>query len=111
MKIKKINREFIVGERNNKLKIKHVANVNLNNNEQITFLFKKSEYDFVKKNWGFYATPSINRRLVKEGFLSALVTNKKKMVYLMVIHKSKIIAFKKYCKDHNQKIVKWLHKI
>jgi hypothetical protein len=109
MKIKKKNRSFIVGEKK-KLQIKHVANVTLANDEQLTFLFKNSEYDFVKKNWGFYATPSINGRLKNERFFSALVKNKKKMLYLMVVHKSKIREFNKYCKNHNQKIIKWLYK-
>ena len=39
MKIKKKNRSFIVGEKK-KLQIKHVANVTLANDEQLTFLFK-----------------------------------------------------------------------
>ena len=111
MKIKKINRNFLVGEKSKKIKLKHVANVKLNNNEQLTFLFKESQYDFVKKNWGFYASPSINGRLKKEGFISALVKNKKKMIYLMVIHKSKITEFTNYCKKHDQKVFKWLHKV
>ena len=111
MKLKRKNRSFIVGEKENILKIRHVGNVNLKNNEQLTFVFKNSRYDFVKKNWGFYATPSINGRLKKEGFISALVKNKKKMIYLMVIHKSKKSEFNKYCKLHDQKVVKWLHKV
>ena len=40
MKIKKKNRIFVVGEKENSLKIKHVGNVNLKNNEQLTFVFK-----------------------------------------------------------------------
>lgn len=109
MKIKKKNRNFLVGEKLNKLKIRHVGNITLKNNEQITYLFKKSEYDFVKKNWGFYATPSINGRLRKEGFFSALVKNKNENIYLMVVHKTKLSEFKRYCKVHNQKVIKWLH--
>ena len=111
MKIKKISRKFIVGSGKNSIKINHTAKIRLNNDEQITFLFKKSQHDFVKKNWGFYATPSINGRLKKEGFISALVKNKKKMIYLMVIHKTKKKEFNKYCKLHDQKVVKWLHKV
>jgi hypothetical protein len=108
MKIKKIYRIFTVGE-NTKIKIKHVGNIKLNNNEQLTFLFKESQFDFVKKNWGFYATPSINYRLKKQGFVCALMKNKFQRLYLVVIHKSKISQFRKYLKIHNQKIIKWLH--
>ncbi len=110
MKIKKISRKFIVGSGKNSIKINHTAKIRLNNDEQITFLFKKSQHDFVKKNWGFYATPSINGRLKKENFITALVRNKEKKIYIMVVHKSKTKEFKKYCKDHEQKVVYWLHK-
>ena len=48
--------------------------------------------------------------LKKENFLTALVKNQDKKIYLMVIHKSKTKEFRKYCKIHRQKIVKWLHK-
>lgn len=109
MKIKKVNRNFMVGEKDKRIKINHVANLRLRNDEQITFLFKNSEYDFIKKNWGFYATPSMNQRLKKQGFYSSLVKNKKKEIYLMIVHKSKINEFKKYCKAHHQKVIKWLH--
>ena len=40
----------------------------LRNNEQLTFRNGKSEYDVAKKNWGYYATPSINNRLKKFKF-------------------------------------------
>ena len=106
MKINKIGRFFTVGKN---IKIKHVANIKLNNNEQLTFLFKESQFDFVKKNWGFYATPSINYRLKKQGFMSALMKNKSQRIYLVVVHKTKIKQFRKYCKIHKQMIVKWLH--
>ena len=68
MKIIKTNRNFIVGI-NKRIKINHGANIYLNNDEQITFIFKnKQEYDVVKKNWGYYATPSINYRLKINSF-------------------------------------------
>ena len=110
MKIKKLNRSFLVGDKKN-IKITHVGNLRLKNNEQITILFKNSEYDFIKKNWGFYATSSINKRLKDQGFVSCLVKNKNKKIYLMVIHKTKINEFKKYCKLNQQKVTKWLHNI
>ena len=43
----------------------------------ITFFNGKIEYDIVKKNWGFYATPSINGRLIKFGYKTCLIKNKK----------------------------------
>ena len=64
----KTPRSFIVGIKK-KLKIKDVGTVYLAPNEQLTFVTEnKNRYDVARKNWGFYATPSINVRLKKEGF-------------------------------------------
>ena len=49
MKITKIKRKFFVGKGKNIIEINHSSNIKLKNNEQITFLFKNSQYDFVKK--------------------------------------------------------------
>ena len=40
------------------------------------------EYDFVAKDWGFYASPSINDRLVREGFKVALVSNTENKIFM-----------------------------
>ena len=50
-----------------------------------------SEYDVVAKEWGFYATPSINARLIDQGFKTALVKNTKNRFYIMLV-KKKIIG-------------------
>ena len=54
MKIFKKKRTFKVGIGKHLLKIKHVADIKLNKNEQITFKFNKSNYDFVKKKIGVF---------------------------------------------------------
>ena len=110
MKIKKQRRKFKTGTNKNIVNITHVADIKLNNDELINFKFGKSNYDFVKKNWGFYATASIDKRLKNEGFKTAIVKNIFLNKHIMVVHKSKIGKFKKYCKDHKQIIVKWLSK-
>jgi hypothetical protein len=108
MKINKKNRKFSVGV-NNKIKINHLADIFLNKNEMITFIDKnKMSYDVVKKNWGYYATPSINGRLKNNNFKTALVSNSQNKLYIMLVEKKKIGKFKKYCKDENQKIIIWL---
>ena len=63
MIIYKKNRKFKVGEKN--IVLKEVAKISLKKNELVTFFNKKVQYDIVKKDWGFYATPSINSRLIK----------------------------------------------
>ena len=70
---KKIPRKFIVGMDSN-IEIKDFGDIYLDENEQITFITdQERRYDFTRKEWGFYATPSINGRLKNEGFVTALV--------------------------------------
>ena len=94
----------------NDIKIKHLLNIYLKPNEQITFVSKKNrEYDFVKKDWGYYATQSINARLKKFKFLTCLVENRiTKKKFILVVYKEKIILFKKYLKKESMKVIKWL---
>ena len=101
-------RIFEVGK-NKKIKIKEVAFLYLKNNEQVTFKNEnRKNYDFTKKSWGYYATPSINGRLKKEGFKTALVRNRFNKYYVMVVDNKKLKNFKNYCKTENQKIIEWI---
>lgn len=104
---KKNIRKFKVGKKK-EITISEVAFIKLKANEQIVFCEKESNYDFVKKDWGYYATPSINGRLKKEGYKSALILNNEKKIYLTVVNKKKVNSFKKYCKTQNLKIYKWI---
>ena len=83
----------------------------LNNNEQVTFSdkYKKNKnYDVTKKDWGYYATPSINNRLKKNNFISYIVLNKStNLFFIMIVHKNKKNLFLKYLKKENLKIVTW----
>lgn len=105
IKIKKKPRIFNVNVGNTKIQLKDTAKIMLNKNEQVTFKYLNSEYDVAKKDWGYYATPSINGRLKKFGFRTYLIKNKRDKLYIFLVHKNKMRAFKKYCKDDNQKIV------
>jgi len=106
--IKKPSRKFRVGS-NKKLTISHVASLKLKSNEQITFVdSEKKEYDVVKKSWGYYATPSVNDRLKKNNYKTAIVKNKKKQIYVMIVKKKSLKLFEKYIKTHENKILYWL---
>ncbi len=106
MKIKKnkIARKFKVGI--TKITLKDLGKIYLNKNEQVTFIRKKSEFDIVKKSWGYYATPSINKRLKKFNFRTFITKNSQKSVYVMIVHKDKFKDFKKYLKGEKIKILK-----
>jgi hypothetical protein len=106
LNLKQNPRVFTVG---NNIKIKDFGKIHLNNNEMVSFVQNNKEYDFVAKDWGFYASPSINARLKREGFKTALVVNKHNQLYIMVVDKDKIIKFKDYLKDNqDNRIICWL---
>lgn len=107
MKINKKKRKFVVG--NTKIQINHKADIFLKNNELITFIDnRKMGYDVVKKDWGYYATPSINSRLKDNNFKTVLISNMQNRIYIILVEKENIKKFKKYCKDEKLKIIIWL---
>ena len=110
MKIKKKNRKFETGITN--IVITHVADIKLSNDELVTIkVNKKSEYDITRKNWGFYSTPSINKRLLKYGFDSAITYNPNYGTYfMMIVEKNKKKEFIKYLKSQDMVLITWLTK-
>ena len=110
MKINKKNRYFKVGVKKN-ITLKDVGSIFLKNNENITFkTSNKKEYDVCKKNWGFYATPSINKRLKNFGYLAALVKSKNFNTFtILLLEKGKRKQFNKYIKDQKMHVVCWLN--
>lgn len=86
-----------------------MGEINLDDNEQLTFKSKSGKnYDFTRKNWGYYATQSINHRLKNNGFRTALVINKFNRLYVMVVEKNLLNNFLDYCESEEQKILIWL---
>jgi len=93
----------------NDVEISDFGNIVLDLNDMISFKTESNkEYDFIAKEWGFYATPSINGRLKREGFKAALVTNECNKIYLMVVEKDKIDKFTGYLKSDNQSLICWI---
>ena len=108
MQIKKINpkRKFNCGRN---VELAHVADISLENNELITFKSKENkEYDFVSKEWGYYATPSINKRLKKNGYKAALMKNKNADTFVVIVEIKKIKLWEKYNEEEEQIFVKWI---
>jgi len=101
-------RTFSVGV-NNSITISDCGRISLSADEQVTFITANGkEYDFAAKSWGFYATPSVNSRLVKQGFKTALVRNTAGQHYVMVVDDDHVGDFQKYLKDEKQQLVEWL---
>jgi len=104
MKIENKNRTFKVGDE----EIKEVVKIELNKNEMITFIKDNKEYDFVAKEWGYYATPSINGRLKSFGYKTAIVKNSYGKLFINVVEEEKIDKFYKYLEKEKSEVVKWL---
>lgn len=107
---KKKPRIFLVSKKN-KIFLKDVGKIYLNNNENLTFITEnKKKHEICKKDWGFYATSSINNRLKKEGFKTALVKTHNKY-FIMIVDSIKKKSFKTYCKKEHITVVQWLDKL
>ena len=86
MEFRKISpaREFPVG--NGDIVISHCANLILDTDEQVTFLTGDGkEYDVVRKPWGYYATPSLNGRLKRNGLRAGLTRSIQSGLFFVVL--------------------------
>ncbi len=91
------------------VEISHVADIELATDELITFKTETgAEYDVARKDWGFYATPSINGRLRDNGFRTALVSNPEGRHYVLLVEQTKMPSFDAYCEQQTITVLKWL---
>lgn len=101
-------RVFEVGE-GGSIKISDCGKIYLEPDEQVTFVTSSGkEHDFTAKSWGFYATPSVNKRLVDQGFKTALVKNRAGRYYIMVVDTDRISEFESYLDREKNQVVEWL---
>ena len=81
----------------NRVDFKDVGKICLEENEMISLLSDSGkEVDITAKEWGYYLGPSLNGRLEKEGYKTALVVNEYNKIFVMVVDIEKIDKFKKY---------------
>ena len=83
--------------------------IDLLNNEQVTFFLKKSQLDFVSKDFGSYVTPSFFSRCKRFKLLPALISKNKK-IYLVLVKMDKISTFNKYLEKNNFFLIMWIKK-
>ena len=83
--------------------------ITLSNDEQLTFFLKKTQLDFVSKNFGSYVTPSFFSRCKKFNLHPALIKNKKnKSINLVLVKKNKMLQFNKYLKNSHFYLLMWI---
>ena len=87
-------------------KKKNQAIINLSNDEQVTFFLGNSQFDYCKKNFGAYVTPSILKRCKNFNLNAYLLLNEKtKEIHLALVKKDKIKKFKNDLKKNYFKII------
>ena len=106
-------REFGVGYRG--ATIKHVADLELGDDEQVTMRTESgTELDVVRKSWGYYATPSMNGRLAEHGLRAALVIGvprqeeQSQRMYLLLVERGREADFEQYAEAEGMRVVAWL---
>jgi hypothetical protein len=90
--------------------VKDWGKIYLEPTEMVSFVTPSGkECDFSAKEWGFYLGPSLNSRLKKEGFKTALVQNESDQIYVLAVEKEKMDLFQKYLTtNQNIRIIRWL---
>lgn len=102
-------RIFNVGRKNFLSQMKECAKIELQPNEMVTFLTENgAEYDISRKSWGFYATPSLNGRLLEFGLRAALVKGCEGKYYIFLVENGKDEDLHKYLAQEKHKIVCWM---
>jgi hypothetical protein len=102
-------RKFPVGN-SVKFEMSDCGSCYLENDEQITFKTQNGlEYDVAKKDFGFYATPSLNGRLSSFGLRTVLIKNTNTNRYfIFLVEKGKESLFDQYCMQESLIVIHWL---
>ena len=86
------------------------GNIALDADEQVTFTTPAGgEYDVARKDWGFYATPSLNGRLPQFGLRGVLIRNiLTGRYFVLLLEKGREAAFDDYMKQESLEVIAWL---
>jgi len=101
-------RKFRVGA-DGHIELTDCGHIALAPDEQVTFTTEAGgEYDVTRKEWGFYATPSLNRRLPRFGLRPALVQGLSDTVFVMLVERGHERAFDAYVAAEDLTLLRWL---
>ncbi|HZS84268.1 MAG TPA: hypothetical protein VFA50_15445 [Stellaceae bacterium] len=102
-------RVFTVGNAG-PIAMKDCGTLRLAADEQVTLLTESgAEYDVARKEWGFYATPSLNGRLEGFGLRAVLIQNRgTKRYFVLLVERGHEDGFERYLAAENLRIVHWL---
>lgn len=109
MELKKIDppRTYEAGA--NAVQIKDCAQIRLEPDEQVTFITDSgTQYDVARKEFGYYATPSLNGRLTSQGLRALLAKNHTGRFYILLVETGKEAALAHYLDSEQMKIICWM---
>lgn len=92
-----------------RVRISDCGRLHLSPDEQVTLTTPAGgQYDVTRKDWGFYATPSLNGRLASFGLRGSLVRNRDDRVFVLLVETGHEAAFERYCAEEKLDVVAWL---
>jgi hypothetical protein len=99
-------RAFRIGD----VEMRDCATLALDADEQVTFVTANgAEYDVARKDWGFYATPSLDGRLAGFGLRAVLVRSEATgRRFLLLVETGREESFDRYLAAEKLRIVCWL---
>jgi len=95
---------------NGEVTITHSADVYLEHDEQITLRTDSgTEFDIARKSFGYYASPSLNNRLVNFNLRAAIVRGRQSgRAYILMCETGKEEEMQKYCDWDDLRIICWI---
>lgn len=101
-------RKFQVGK-DQSISLSDCGRVTLDEDEQVTFVTNAGgEYDVARKSWGFYATPSVNKRLPSFGLRAALAKSADGTVFVWLVESGREEEMKRYAERYGLRVTAWL---
>ena len=101
-------RTYSIG-RGDPITISDCAHIELAADEQVTFTTSAGgEYDVTRKSWGFYATPSLNARLLDFRLRAVVTRGPAAKYYVFLVERGHEPAFESYLAAEQCVIVRWL---
>ena len=99
-------RGYFVGV-NGDIEIQDCGSMDLAPCEQVTFVTDQGgEYDVTRTAFGFYATPSLDKRLPQFGLHPVLIRNKDtRNHFVLLVEEGKEEVFERYLSEENLEIV------
>jgi hypothetical protein len=103
-----VDRSFTVGAGD--ITLRHAGDLWLEPDELVTVRTEAGgELDVTRKSWGFYATPSLNRRLREHGLRATLATGVDgATLFVLLVEDGREEEFLAYVAAQRMRVVCWL---